>query len=360
MPAHIIARSIRSWLPRRLRKSVDYMHSLRSPQAKKRVMRDFRRGRIRVLVATESAGMGADIPDIEQVVQFGVPSSLSIWMQRAGRAGRSVGINARAILLAEKSMFERQRRRRQGAVDTTLEPEVAGLLDADENEGDLDEQSEAWLGGEIEYEWKKKVDEALRQWIETEGCRCEFLHKYFNNPVDLRKTPTHICCDNCDRMDIDSNSELLQDLDCPPTLEDRPLTPTFRCDDTPGSTHSTPSKSKNANGKRPIVRQEAATRRGPHLEQALLVLKTWRMWTLRDRYTPSPFTLTVFMPDSIIKVLASNARIKTLADLKANVSWAFTECHGEEVLAACRKVDENRQQEQEATKQARKDATAAQ
>jgi Lhr-like helicase len=30
---------------------------------------------------------GADIPDIKKVIQFGVPSSLSVWIQRAGRAG---------------------------------------------------------------------------------------------------------------------------------------------------------------------------------------------------------------------------------------------------------------------------------
>ncbi|KAF8997525.1 P-loop containing nucleoside triphosphate hydrolase protein [Cyathus striatus] len=38
---------------------------------------DFTRGATKVLVATEAAGMGADIPDIEQVIQFGIPSSLS-------------------------------------------------------------------------------------------------------------------------------------------------------------------------------------------------------------------------------------------------------------------------------------------
>jgi len=52
---------------------------------------------------------GADIPDIEQVIQFGVPSSLLVWIQRAGRAGRSPNINAQAILMVEKSMFQRKK-----------------------------------------------------------------------------------------------------------------------------------------------------------------------------------------------------------------------------------------------------------
>ncbi len=37
--------------------------------------------------------------DIEVVIQFGVPCSLSVFKQRIGRAGRSPDIQARAILL---------------------------------------------------------------------------------------------------------------------------------------------------------------------------------------------------------------------------------------------------------------------
>ena len=65
---------------------------------------------MRILIATEAAGMvsfcrngyilcqvlislkGADIPDIELVVQFGIPQSLSVLSQRFGRAGRSPSI----------------------------------------------------------------------------------------------------------------------------------------------------------------------------------------------------------------------------------------------------------------------------
>ena len=46
------------------------------------------------------------MPHIEQVVQFLVPSSLSIWMQRAGRAGRSPSVQARAILLVQPTVFQ--------------------------------------------------------------------------------------------------------------------------------------------------------------------------------------------------------------------------------------------------------------
>ncbi|GLB45642.1 putative P-loop containing nucleoside triphosphate hydrolase protein [Lyophyllum shimeji] len=96
--------------------------------------------------------MGADIPDIEQVIQFGVPSSLSVWIQRAKRAGRSPDINARAILLYEQSIFERmnrKRRRRRGDEDTQAADDVRD----DEAEGeelgsDKDVEAEAADSGE--------------------------------------------------------------------------------------------------------------------------------------------------------------------------------------------------------------------
>ncbi|KAJ6584713.1 P-loop containing nucleoside triphosphate hydrolase protein [Mycena capillaripes] len=54
------------------------------------VMTLFKAGIVRVLVCTDAAGMGCDIPDIELVVQWKMPANLSAWVQRAGRAARDV------------------------------------------------------------------------------------------------------------------------------------------------------------------------------------------------------------------------------------------------------------------------------
>ncbi|KAF8327371.1 P-loop containing nucleoside triphosphate hydrolase protein, partial [Cantharellus anzutake] len=69
-------------------------------------MEQFRKGKVNVLFTTEAAGMGCDIPDVKIVVQFGAPKTLAIWVQRAGHAGRSPLIQARAILLFEPSAFQ--------------------------------------------------------------------------------------------------------------------------------------------------------------------------------------------------------------------------------------------------------------
>jgi len=53
----LIAKRIRKWLPHHLRSSVDYISSRRTPSARRRVMRHFRQGKVKTLIATEIAGM---------------------------------------------------------------------------------------------------------------------------------------------------------------------------------------------------------------------------------------------------------------------------------------------------------------
>jgi superfamily II DNA helicase RecQ len=48
---------VRQFFPKSLCKYVDFLHAHRTPRAKKRVMRRFRQGRVKILIATEAAGM---------------------------------------------------------------------------------------------------------------------------------------------------------------------------------------------------------------------------------------------------------------------------------------------------------------
>ncbi|KAH9897008.1 hypothetical protein C8Q73DRAFT_780555 [Cubamyces lactineus] len=68
-------------------------------------MAHFRQGTIRVLVCTDAAGMGCNIPDIDRVVQWKLPTTFSSFIQRAGRAARGRGRTGTAILLVEKSAY---------------------------------------------------------------------------------------------------------------------------------------------------------------------------------------------------------------------------------------------------------------
>ncbi|KAG5651392.1 hypothetical protein H0H81_008858 [Sphagnurus paluster] len=139
-------------LPLELHSQVEVYNSRRSSRSKKIVIDKFRNGEIKYLLTTEAAGMGCDIPNVEQVVQFMVPASLSIWMQRAGRAGRNIRILARAILLVQPSVFQEMR---------------VENVDNEPNDG--------------EVKYRKDVEQGLREWIETVECRREAAAVYFDD-----------------------------------------------------------------------------------------------------------------------------------------------------------------------------------
>ncbi|KAI5891101.1 P-loop containing nucleoside triphosphate hydrolase protein [Schizophyllum commune H4-8] len=139
-----VCREVRKLLPRHLRKHVDFLHAVRKDRTKRRIMRRFRNGRIRILIATEAAGMGADIPDIIQVIQLGAPRSLSIYLQRAGRAVRNAVLQGRAYLLMEKSAFRLQKKKKpkKKAADDWSDDDADDVLANDDLNADCDVQLE--------------------------------------------------------------------------------------------------------------------------------------------------------------------------------------------------------------------------
>jgi ATP-dependent RNA helicase DDX5/DBP2 len=60
------------------------------PQFKRdEVMRKFKEGRVKILVATDVAARGLDFPDIEYVVNYDAPHDLDSYTHRIGRTGRN-------------------------------------------------------------------------------------------------------------------------------------------------------------------------------------------------------------------------------------------------------------------------------
>ncbi|EDR00269.1 uncharacterized protein LACBIDRAFT_314468 [Laccaria bicolor S238N-H82] len=73
---------------------------------RKLVLRLFKEGVIRILVCTDAAGMGCNIPDVDSIVQWKAPSNLSSWVQRVGQAAWAAGGEGLAVMIVEKSAFE--------------------------------------------------------------------------------------------------------------------------------------------------------------------------------------------------------------------------------------------------------------
>lgn len=74
------------------------LHGEMQQNERKEVMRRFRDGRFRVMVATDLAARGIDIPAIDLIVNFAVPRSGDDYVHRTGRTGRA-GASGKAISL---------------------------------------------------------------------------------------------------------------------------------------------------------------------------------------------------------------------------------------------------------------------
>ncbi len=80
------------WLCRALEKEghpVERIHSDRSQGQRTEALKGFREGEHRILIATDIASRGIDVPGIEHIVNFDVPETVEDYIHRAGRTARA-------------------------------------------------------------------------------------------------------------------------------------------------------------------------------------------------------------------------------------------------------------------------------
>ena len=80
-------------------------HSLQTERMKKELIQEIKKydSRIRVLFATSALGMGVDTPYVTNIIHISPPGTIEAYMQEIGRAGRMVGIQAKAVLYYNNS-----------------------------------------------------------------------------------------------------------------------------------------------------------------------------------------------------------------------------------------------------------------
>ncbi len=78
------------------------LHSNKSQSARVRALADFREGKARVLVATDLASRGIDVPEVSHVVNFDVPNTYEAYVHRIGRTARA-GAAGNAISLVSEA-----------------------------------------------------------------------------------------------------------------------------------------------------------------------------------------------------------------------------------------------------------------
>ena len=78
------------------------IHGNKSQNARQKALNGFRDGSVRILVATDIAARGIDVPGISHVVNFDLPDEAESYVHRIGRTGRN-GAEGIAITLCDPS-----------------------------------------------------------------------------------------------------------------------------------------------------------------------------------------------------------------------------------------------------------------
>ncbi|KAF4610293.1 hypothetical protein D9613_010675 [Agrocybe pediades] len=175
------------------------------------LMELFREGIVRVLICTDAAGMGCNISNIDVVVQWKLPSCVSAFVQRAGRAARDPSRAGLAVLLVEKSVFDvniTQVDREEGDKNTpatkrkgvrqslahSKAPKGYAVRHGVQRGAHHGLSDDNLLNAAVPLD-SKSPDEGLYSLVQTGKCRREVLGEIYDNE---HPDPTAPCCDLCD------------------------------------------------------------------------------------------------------------------------------------------------------------------
>lgn len=79
------------------------IHGDRSQQEREEALRSFRSGRTPIMVATDVAARGLDIPNVTHVINFDLPNEIDDYVHRIGRTGRAGNSGLATALINDKN-----------------------------------------------------------------------------------------------------------------------------------------------------------------------------------------------------------------------------------------------------------------
>jgi ATP-dependent RNA helicase RhlE len=105
--------------------AVDLIHGGLSQGHRNRVLREFRNGTLRIIVATDLLARGIDVPHVDHVINFDLPFQAEDFLHRIGRTARA-GRSGNAITMVTSSdskMYQKIKHYLQGASEIKLDPD---------------------------------------------------------------------------------------------------------------------------------------------------------------------------------------------------------------------------------------------
>ncbi|KAJ7302509.1 P-loop containing nucleoside triphosphate hydrolase protein [Mycena albidolilacea] len=268
-----------------------------SKEYRREAIAQFKRGEIRVLVCTDAAGIGCNIPDIDLVVQWKMPGSVSVFVQRAGRVARGPGQFGLAVLLVEPSAY-RVDVAEEVAVDKAVTSEVAKTRQAQKRKAHAKVRgvNRGSAGGKHDTIFVRNTppldseaaNEGLHVLAQTGLCRRLVLTEIYQKKPPA---PTGPCCDIC----------------CPELLDlVRPGNP-------------------------PSVTRQSAVKRGEVNVDVQTELDKWRC-EIKTRDFPGPmYPPSLVLKDETLALLASVGPVTSLNHLKKTLSdqWLWIDRYGD-------------------------------
>lgn len=154
------------------------------------VMKDFKSGRIRLLIATDVAARGIDVEDVDAVFNYDIPQELEYYVHRIGRTGRAGREGASYTLVSGRMQLAHLRQIEQyihAQIEERPVPTVASILERQETEFKETLKEKAAEG--IEEKWLAFIDSLEKDGIsakEAAALLCERMQKKNRRTISLQ------------------------------------------------------------------------------------------------------------------------------------------------------------------------------
>ena len=171
---------ITEWLKRKSF-PVDCIHGDRPQREREFILNDFRKGRVKILVATDVAARGLDINDLTHVVNFSLPRDVESYVHRIGRTGRA-GKKGMALSIVAPHEVRTMKRIQQvtkatltkGRAPTNDELNVYRVKDVIQEMNEAEKNEAFFRAGKF---LERKMEE-MKALIKFEFTTEEFLRRY--------------------------------------------------------------------------------------------------------------------------------------------------------------------------------------